>query len=203
MTGTLSSSLTGRTDPRVTTMPTTRSRSSRGRAGPWPAAPAPGSGSLGTARMVSTLPTRRPIMAAPRWSTAISPARSAAGSRPASTFGTSTSCPNRPSTGARVFRTPRAHGRHGRAAPGSGQPPVPLHRRQAAGRAHRSTRPARRGMARRAHQRPWRPSGNAGRRSAVRDAPAAAASTAPPATATSSTSTAQPRHRARSSWAAR
>ena len=67
-------------------------------------------GGTGTGRRASRtwpawsarLPTCRPIMAAARWSTAISPARPAAGSRPASTFGTSTSRPNRPSTGAMI-----------------------------------------------------------------------------------------------------
>ena len=108
MTGALSSWLTGRTDPRVTTTPTTRSRSSRGRAGPWPAAPAPADGLSRTARMVSTLPTCRPITAAARWSTTISPALPAAGSRPASTLGTSTSRPNRPSTGAKTTGLPCA-----------------------------------------------------------------------------------------------
>ena len=91
MAGTLSRLVTGCTEPRVTMMPTTRSLSS----GRCAAAFAPADGSAGMAFMASVLPTCRRSARAPFWSTAISPGRSASGSRPASSFGISRRCPQR------------------------------------------------------------------------------------------------------------
>ena len=96
MKATLSLSVTGSTDDRVTTMPTTRSRSLRGgTAEPGPV-PDPGRPAFGSASMVSVLPTCRRRAAAAVWSTAISPAWSSRGSRPASTRGASRPCPRTP-----------------------------------------------------------------------------------------------------------
>ena len=170
-------------------------------AGPGRRLAALGGGPSGTARMVSTLPTCRPIMAAARWSTAISPARSAAGSRPASTLGTSTSCPNRPSRGAmvaeaRAARPPWPSGSRFRPTTGA------TTSRQAAGQPRRSSRPGRSRRARRARQRLGGPQET--RVGAIcPQRPRDRGQHGTPATATSSTSTAQLRHRARSSCPAR
>jgi hypothetical protein len=93
--GTLSRLVTGRTDPRVTMTPTTRSLIGR----PW-AAFVPGDAPARRALMASVLPTCRCSARAPFWSTAISPGRAGSGSRPASTLGISSTCPQRRSSGA-------------------------------------------------------------------------------------------------------
>ena len=149
-------SVTGSTDERVTTMPTTRSVSLGVLAA---LGLAPG-GRLGRATIGSVLPTCRCSSAAPFWSMAISPARSARGSRPASTLGTSTRCQSCPSAGTSATDPP---GRARRAGC-SGRRRGPRRPHPAAWPASGSSRPARSRSARRARRRPSTPGGSVDRR---------------------------------------